>query len=70
MTNSFEDIKHTTLSERGALREAARFVQRDPRQIVCKQHQIIIIDVISRSTMLTVQLIPYYGPSLVFPDVL
>jgi len=25
LTNNFEDIKHTTLSERGALREAARY---------------------------------------------
>jgi len=24
LTNNFDDIKHTTLSERGALREAAR----------------------------------------------
>ena len=28
LTNNFEDIKHTTLSERGALREAARYSKR------------------------------------------
>jgi len=27
LTKNFEDIKHTTLSERGALREAARYKQ-------------------------------------------